>query len=76
MSAFDNYLQLLNNNPKMDATKNALNKWLDTTKNTISNSLPPTNGDSSALIDWAAKNACIPRSVGSYISELSQKWAW
>jgi hypothetical protein len=56
MSAFDDYLQLLNNNPKMDATKNAFNNWLDTTKNTINNSLPPTNGDPSALIDWAANS--------------------
>jgi hypothetical protein len=52
MSAFDDYLQLLNNNPKMDTTKQWANKLGNNVKTGIENSLPPT--DPSKMIDYAA----------------------
>ena len=48
MSAFDDYLQLLNNNPKADA-------WLSKVKTGIEDSLPKGTGPT-AMLDYASAN--------------------
>lgn len=44
MSAIDDYLQLLNNNPKMDATKQWANKLGNNVKTGIEDELPKGTG--------------------------------
>ena len=55
MSAFDDYLQLLNNNPKMDATKQWVNKLGNNVKTGIEDELPKGTGPT-AMLDFASAN--------------------
>lgn len=55
MSAFDDYLQLLNNNPKMDATKQWANKLGNNVKTGIEDELPKGTGPT-AMLDFASAN--------------------
>lgn len=51
MSAIEDYLQLLNNNPKADTTSQWLSKLGNNVKTGIEDNLPPT--DPSKMIDYA-----------------------
>ena len=55
MSAFDDYLQLLSNNPKMDATKQWANKLGNNVKTGIEDELPKGTGPT-AMLDFASAN--------------------
>jgi hypothetical protein len=66
MSAFDDYLQLLNNNPKADATKQWANKLGNNVKTGIEDSLPPA--DPSKMIDYAAGINPIAGLAGNILS--------
>ena len=69
MSAIEDYLQLLNNNPKMDATKLWANKLGNNVITGLDNSLPKGN-DPTAMLDWASANTPISHVIGS-IRKLS-----
>jgi len=62
MSAFDDYLQLLNNNPKMDATKQWVNKLGNNVKTGIEDNLPKGTNPT-AMLDFASANNPISHVV-------------
>jgi len=68
MSAFDDYLQLLNNNPKMNATKQWVNKLGNNVKTGIEDNLPKGTGPTD-MIDFAAGNNPISH-VASMIGSM------
>ena len=72
MSAFDDYLQLLNNNPKMDATKQWVNKLGNNVKTGIEDSLPKGVGPT-AMLDYASANNPISH-VASMIRSISKPY--
>lgn len=67
MSAFDDYLQLLNNNPKADSTKKLLNKLGNNVKTGIENSLPK-GVDPTSMVDFAAGNNPITGITGNILA--------
>lgn len=67
MSAFDDYLQLLNNNPKMDATKQWANKIGNNVKTGIDDSLPKGTGPD-AMLDYASNVNPIAGLAGNILS--------
>ena len=71
MSAFDDYLQLLNNNPKMDATKLWVNKLGKNVKTGIEDNLPKGT-DPTAMLDWASANNPISHAA-SMIGSIRKK---
>lgn len=68
MSAFDDYLQLLNNNPKMDATKQWVNKLGNNVKTGIEDNLPKGTSPT-AMIDFASGNNPISH-IASMIGSI------
>jgi hypothetical protein len=64
MSAFDDYLQLLNNNPKMDATKQWANKLSNNVKTGIEDSLPKGSSPT-AMLDYASNINPIASLMGT-----------
>jgi len=72
MSAFDDYLQLLNNNPKMNATKQWVNKLGNNVKTGIEDSLPKGTGPTD-MLDFAAGNNPISH-VTSMIGSIGKPY--
>ena len=68
MSAFDDYLQLLNNNPKADTTKQWLGKLGNNVKTGIEDNLPKGTGPT-AMLDFASANNPISH-VASMIGSI------
>lgn len=67
MSAFDDYLQLLNNNPKMDATKQWANKLGNNVKTGIEDSLPKGTSPT-AMLDYASNVNPIAGLAGNILA--------
>jgi hypothetical protein len=63
MSAFDDYLQLLNNNPKMDTTKQWLGKLGNNVKTGIEDNMPKGISPT-AMLDFASANNPISHVAG------------
>ena len=67
MSAIDDYLQLLNNNPKADTTGQWLSKLGNNVKTGIEDSLPKGTGPT-AMLDYASNVNPITGLAGNILS--------
>lgn len=67
MSAIDGYLQLLNNNPKANATGQWLSKLGNNVKTGIENSLPK-NTSPAAMLDYASSVNPVTGIIGNILS--------